>query len=204
MLPHILLSDYYPLMQEGDVALFRGQNLLGRLIGRGSETTYSHVGILSRHNGLIELVEFKEKKGGRTVNFDIIVEKAARYIDIYRPIPVWLKWKVYNGEVKLVHKYFDGRAVTNTMRQMTGLPYGWKRLWWIIKHKMFGLRLLYNVNNLMVDTLEDMVYPVCSTAVAYSFNKNGFDILCNRADAWTEPGQIAMSPRLTGLFTITT
>lgn len=203
MLPQLTLKEYYPLMQEADVALFRGQSW-GKLIGRGSESVYSHVGLLSRHNGLIELVEFVESKGGRTVNFETVVKEKSNIIDIYRPIPVWPYWQYNEAEkkIKLEYRFFNGRAVTNTMRQMTGLPYGYRRIWWILKHKMFILRLFYNVESLMVDTLGDIVYPVCSTSVSYSFNKHGYDVVKNRSDQWTEPGQFAMSPALSGIAAI--
>ena len=88
------------------------------------------------------------------------------------------------------------------MRKLTALPYGWRRIWWMAKHKMAGLRFFYKPDDLMIDTVKDVVYPVCSTAVSYSFNKNGYDLITNRSDEWTEPGQISMSPRLSYLFTL--
>ena len=54
----------------------------------------------------------------------------------------------------------------------------------------------------MTDELEDMVYPVCSTSVSYSFNKSEFDLVKNRSDEWTEPGDIAKSSGINYLFTV--
>jgi len=198
------------LIQEADVLLFRGRSLISYFIGRAGETSYTHVGVASWVNGardpnsLLELVEFREAKGGRSTNLEVAVTEHPFEIDVYRPIPTWLKWE-FDNESKtttLISNSFNGKAVTRTMRKMTGLPYGYKRIWWMLKHKLVGWRLFYKVEDLMADEVQDVVYPVCSTAVAYSFNVNGYDLIHNRSDEWTEPGQIAESARLSYLFTL--
>jgi hypothetical protein len=198
------------LIHEADVLLYRGRSWQSFFIGRAGQTTYTHAGLASWVNGhadtdaILETVEFKEGKGGRSVNLERTIQENPGIIDVYRPIPIWHKWKFNVDELvpRLETKEFNGKAVTRTMRRLTGLPYGWRRIWWIAKQKMVGLRLWYSPNDLMVDEVSDIVYPVCSTAVAYSFNKNGFDLLNNRSDEWTEPGHIANSTRLSYLFTL--
>jgi hypothetical protein len=64
------------------------------------------------------------------------------------------------------------------------------------------LRLFYSVESISDDTIKEPIYPICSTAVAYSFAKTGFDLVHNRADTATEPSDIARSPLLTYIFTI--
>jgi len=197
------------LIEEGDVLLFRGRGIVSYFIGRASESKYTHVGVASWHNGdggLLECVEFREGKGGRTVNLERVVNDLPDdTIDVYRPIPYWSRWhfNAVRNEAYTVRSEFNGKAVTNAMRKLTGLPYGWKRIWWIAKHKLMGFRLFYNVDDLMVDSLGEVIYPVCSTAIAYAFNKNGFDLINNRSDEWTEPADIAQSARLGYLFTLT-
>jgi len=200
----LLYREAKPLIQEADVLLFRGRSLVSYFIGKAGETTYSHVGLASWVNGLLEVVEFKENVGGVSSNLEKLVIKRPGIIDVYRPIPVWSKWEfdLETQTTTLVKKNFDGKAVTKTMRKMTGLPYGYRRVWWMLKHKMVGLRLFYSSKDLMVDDVQDVVYPVCSSTAAYSFNFNGFDLIHNRSDAWTEPGQIAESTRLSYLFTL--
>ena len=88
------------------------------------------------------------------------------------------------------------------MRKMTGLPYGWKRIWWIAQYKLPVLRFFYKIEHLVDDTSTELIYPVCSTAVAYSFSKEGFDLVHNRADKATEPSDLSRSPLLQYLFTI--
>ena len=106
------------------------------------------------------------------------------------------------NKVKKHRVIFDGKKITNTMRRMTGLPYGWKRIVWLYLHKFPVLRLLYNMENLVDDTLVDAIYPVCSTSVAYSFNKHGCDIVKFKSDAWMEPSDFARSPGLNYLFSL--
>ncbi len=212
-----------PLINEADVLLFRGKGWVSFFIQKAAESPYSHVGVASwvngRHNtkdGILDCVEFREGKGGRAVNLEIQVNNLPGQIDVYRPIPSVTQWKFCpnpNFIVKqqaevgqepfiLLRNNLDAKQVTDTMRRMTGLPYGWKRIWWLAKHKMVGFRLFTDVNSLMCDTLEDVVYPVCSTTVAYAFNKAGFDLIHNKCDQWTEPGDIARSARLSYLFTL--
>lgn len=199
-----------PLIEEGDVLLFRGKGWISKLLRISGEGLHTHVGIASWHNGhsshrgILECVEFREWKGGRAVNLKYQVETNNCTIDVYRPIPYFstVYYDDANKRVSSYRKEFDGKLVTNTMRKMTGLPYGWTRIWWIAKHKMIGLRLFVDYNSLVDDQLEDLIYPVCSTAVAYSFSKHGFDLVKNRSDQWTEPAHIATSARLNYLFTL--
>lgn len=209
----LLLKDFKtakPLIKEGDVLLFRGQSLTSKFLRIAGEGLHTHVGVASWHNGdspetgILECVEFKEWKGGRAVNLKYQVEQNNCTIDVYRPIPFFTTL-YYDDTLSIVQtdrKPFDGKLVTNTMRKMTGLPYGWTRIWWIAKHKMLGLRLFVDYENLVNDTLQDVVYPVCSTAVSYAFSKHDFDLVKNRSDEWTEPAHIATSARLNYLFTL--
>lgn len=197
-------------IMEGDVLLFRGKSWVSKIISSQTDTTYSHVGIASWVNGSantdegqLECVEFREWKGGRAVNLEVAVQQYPECIDVYRPIPVFGKivFDKETKEVKYLTKEFNGKAVTRTMRRMTGLPYGWKRIWWMTKKKLLFFRF-FSKGSLMNDKLRDIVYPVCSTSVAYAFNYNDFDLLSNKADEWMEPGHIALSPRLNYLFTL--
>lgn len=200
------------LINEGDVLLFSGESLISRLIKRASEGDYSHVGVASWHNGatkdkaLLECVEFTENHGGRSVNLATYLREDSRRIDVFRPIPQFSHWEFnpQTHETELVRTQFDGKAVTNAMRRMTGLPYGWRRILWIAKHKLPFLRLFYDVNSIVIDNEghQEIIYPVCSTSLAHSFSRNGYDLVYHRSDEWTEPSDLARSTRLNYLFTI--
>lgn len=221
ILPYVVAK---PLINEGDVLLFRGSGWVAFFIGVAGESFYSHVAVASWHNGdkkhlgLLECVEFREGSflgglfnsnaagGGRSVNLYNEVQKYSGCIDVYRPVDRFTK-HTYNAATHSVNHHqttFDGKAVTNTMRQLTGLPYGWKRIWWLMQYKLAIWRLISNRDVLMNDNVEDIVYPVCSTAVAYAFNKNNCDLINNKSDEWTEPADIARSARLSYLFTLST
>ena len=211
-------EDAKPLINEADVLLFRGSGWVSYFISIGSESPYTHVGIASWINGdsnILECVEFKEGSpidalfglnscGGRAVNLNREVVKNPGRIDVFRPVKFCSEW-IFEEETQtttLNRREINPRAITSTMRKMTGLPYGWKRIWWLAKHKMLGFRLFTNVEDLQCDTIGDMIYPVCSTAIAYSFNANGYDLIHNKSDQWAEPADIARSARLSYLFTL--
>ena len=196
------------LIKEGDVLLFRTKGVISFLIRRAGEGQYSHAAMASAHrtNGHFfwECVEFREGSGGRSVLLERQVILRDGLIDVYRPISprIDISFSSETGEVSETRKKFDGKIVTSLMRRMTGLPYGWKRMWWIAKHKLFGLRLLYSMSEITDDSIVDDIYPVCSTAVATCFRKAGFDLVKNRSDQATEPSDIARSTSLQYLFTL--
>jgi hypothetical protein len=204
----VLFSQAKSLIKEGDILLFRTRGIVPFLIRRAGEGQYSHVAIASAHRTrgsfFWECVEFREGSGGRSVLLERQVILHDGLIDVYRPISprINISFSSETGKVSETRTKFNGREVTKRMRRMTGLPYGWKRLWWIAKHKLFGLRLLYSMSEVTDDSIVDDIYPVCSTAIAACFRKAGFDLVKNRSDQATEPSDIARSTSLQYLFTL--
>lgn len=205
MVPVIPYCEAYDLLNEGDVLLFRSKSWFGWFIKKYTTSTYSHAAITSRHNGIIEIIEFHGITGGVTYNLARAVKQSPGLIDVYRPSPIWTRI-LFNGKktstTSIIFTPEKARKISNTMRSLTGLPYGWKRIWWFAKKKLVGLRLFYKPEDLMDDNEQEIIYPVCSTAVAYSFSKAGFDVLKNKADNWTEPGHLALSTNLNKIFTL--
>lgn len=203
------------LIKEGDVLLFRGQGYVSYLIQKAGEGTYSHVALASWHNHIgmepiLEVTEFREGYGGRTTSLSRAYKKDINngIIDVYRAASS-VKKLYFNPRTKTVDVStvtFNPRAITNYMRNLTGLPYGWSRIWWIATHKLFGFRLFYNISSVSNDcnVLDvDKIYPVCSTAVAACFDSIGYDLIPQRSDEWTEPNDLSRSAFLHYLFTIT-
>jgi hypothetical protein len=190
---------------EGDILLYRGVNFYSRFLKMGGESPYTHVAIASWHNDILECVEFHEKYGGRTVSLEQYNKLDKRDIEVYRPTAQYTTYEYGGAEGKVIGRVidYDGQAVTNCMRGMTSLPYGWKRIWWLAKHKMVGFRLFVDQSKLMDDDASEVIYPVCSTALSACISKTGYDIVKNRADQWTEPGDFGRSTLLSYLFTIT-
>lgn len=193
------------ILKEGDVLLFSGTGWISKLIQRAGEGKYSHAGVASSvgSNGdkIWECVEFREWKGGRSVNLSQYI-KQSKKIDVYRPVSSRNVIKIIGGKITEFSISFNGKMVTNTMRRMTGLPYGWKRIAWIARHKLPFLRMFYNVDTLVDDNTDTLIYPVCSTAIAYSFSSANYDLIHHRSDNAMEPSDIARSPLLFYLFTI--
>ena len=202
-------DDAERLITEGDVLIFRGQGWVSKLLGISGQSSYTHVAIASWVNGthdpILELIEMKEFKGGRSVNLRRQVEKNNCRIDVYRPVPFFssLSYNEDSQEIEIKRVEFDGKLVTGTMRRtISGMPYSWKRIWWLAKKSLVGFRLFFNLQDIMNDEVQDIVHPVCSTAIAYSFSVHDFDLINNKSDEHSEPGDIARSGRLNYLFTL--
>lgn len=111
------------LIEEGDVLLFSGQGWFSKIFMRtASESIYTHVGVASKHNNIIECVEFKENIGGRTSNLENQFNEY-KEIDVYRAVP---RFSTYNfneldNKIEISHKSFDGKLVTNCMRKNDGV-----------------------------------------------------------------------------------
>ena len=215
--------DVKHLINEGDVILFRGNGFFSGLVRAYGQSAYTHVGLASWVNGssnttdgILELVEFREgsflsgifgSSGGgcgRAINLDREVKKFSGRVDVYRPCQNFGQF-TYDKDTKNIEYIsvpFDGKKVTRILRYMTGLPYGWHRVWTIIKYRILLFGLYNNYDSLMSDESKEDIYPVCSSVVAYAFSINGYDLIKNRSDEWTSPGDIASSPRLSYLFTL--
>lgn len=203
---NVAFDDAKKLLQEGDVLLFEGVGISSFIIKHLGEGKYSHAGIASSvtTNGDIiwECIEFREKTGGRSVNLKSYLSQKNIKIDVFRPVSskkivIWVDNTLQEKEIP-----FNGRRVTTAMRKMTGLPYGWRRLLWIAKHEMPFLRFFYNIQTLIDDNTQRLIYPVCSTAVSYSFSTIGYDLTHHKSDNYMEPSDIARSALLFYIFTL--
>lgn len=206
---YIPYTEAKKYINEGDVLLFRSKGLISYFIRKAGEGLYSHAALASwvytpgGHKSRLECVEFREWKGGRAVNLRSQVNAADGKIDVYRassPQTV-LQYDCQNRLVSAKTKYFDGVKITDHLRKLTGLPYGWKRIWWLAKFKIPFLRL--RTNGSVYNDEADLIYPVCSTAVAHCYSKNFTDLTPLRSDNRMEPSDLARSPILNYLFTLT-
>ena len=193
-----------PLIKEADILLFRNTTILAKLIQGFTQSQYDHAALAS-NNCILEIIEFRPNRGGgASVAAEIYLQTKSGKIDVYRPSNHYDSY-YYDKEsnsVKQSKIVLNHKAVTNTMRSLTGLPYGWRRAWWIAKKYLMWLNLFYNVDDLTSDDREAIIYPVCSTAIAYSFNQSGFDLIKNLGDKWNTPKDISESPLIHYLFTI--
>ena len=198
------------ILREGDVLLFRGRGLVSAFIRRAGEGCYTHVGVASRYcpkdcrleDFIWECVEFREWKGGRSVNLERYVNANPGIIDVFRPSSSRNIIDLKSGLPIEQEIVFDGYKVTSIMRKMTGLPYGWRRIRWIAQHKIPFLRLFYSLESVVDDGNKQPIYPVCSSAVAYAFSQVNYDLTHHRADEYMEPSDVARSALLHYVFTL--
>lgn len=209
-IPYICARQY---IKEGDVLLFRSTSLLGSIIAATGNGKYSHVGLASWvfdrfGNKLhLECVEFREFKGGRAINLSTYINDGNTIIDVYRPAAYMYSCNWDNKTNHLIenNSKFEGRKITTCLRNMTGLPYGWARIWYLAKFYLPFIRYIFRFlsKEHLDDDLKDVIYPICSTAVAYCFSKEFVDLTHHRSDHRMEPSDIARSPILNYLFTLT-
>lgn len=197
------------LIQEGDILLFRATGFISTLIKIAGEGEYSHVAIASRHNGDWEVVEFREWYGGRTIDLENYISESKKNkteIDVFRPINLFatIKFDMVTREFVDFKKTYDGKLITKCMRKLTGFPYSYKRIWLIMKIKLFRWHMLRNMDKITNEIpTDEVVYPVCSTVLSHCMTINGFPILRRRSDEYIEPSNFSISPRLNYIFTLT-
>lgn len=191
------------LIKEGDVLLFRNTGPLASFIRAATDSSYSHVGLASWYEDILECLEFKEWIGSRAVNLKNYVENYFGEIDIFTPhcysiITEFDCGTLVRKETKVL---FRGKKITNEFRYLTGLPYGWKRIWQIAARRTYRMFRPYNEE--YEDKLaEKIIYPICSSAVAYCYNKHYVDLVRCKMDELVTPGDIAKSSVLNYLATI--
>jgi hypothetical protein len=207
---YVKFKDAINLIEEADILLFRHDGPLSYLIKRASDGLYTHVGIASWvHNNKgdktsLEMLEFREWRGGRAVELERQVKKYNKQIDVFRLSPVIETLEYYkdrNAVVKYTHRLF-GDDITNCMRQKTGIVYGWPRIWWLMKHHMLFFRLFQDPLEFNDNLDDELVYPVCSTVIAHCIQQEYVDIMHHRANIRMEPSDIARSPFTNYLFTL--
>jgi hypothetical protein len=198
------------LVREGDVLLFRGTGIASWFIRKAGEGAYSHVGLASWRGERLEIVEFREGNPfallvggnagqGRAMPLSTQVEKFSNQIDVFRPSDTH-EYPDYDDDyhkIRYITKVFDGKKITDAMRNMVGLPYGWKQIVGFAKYNLFGLRLFYNTSRkILDDDYPSQNFPVCSTSVAMLFRRHYVDLVPNRSDNSTEPSDLARSALL--------
>jgi hypothetical protein len=146
--------------------------------------------------------------GGVVKILERAVEDLPEIIDVYRPARYYQKVQIDLDPIEMHYieakseVMFNGKAITDEMRTLTGLPYGWSQIIRQGAQYAFGIRFLIPTRAAGSDKIKPPSGPVCSSSVAYCFSKHNFDLVKNTADSWTTPGDIARSPLLHYMFTL--
>ena len=181
------------LIQEGDVLLFRGCGVLSWLIKRYGSGVHSHVGIAHWDGDHLQCVEFREFKGGRSVSLRSQVKDKPSGIDVFRAAT---KLQYENIEYNLTDTVRS--KITSILILLTGLPYGWRNIWKLVRHYTPLLRL--ESQNIKDDDPTKVF--VCSTAVAYAYRMAYVDPVPYLADSAVAPADLARSALFQYQFTL--
>jgi len=205
---YVKFDDAVNFIEEADILLFRHSGFFSFFIKRASHGLYTHVGLASWvHNASgdkssLEMLEFREWKGGRAVDLERQVKKYNRSIDVFRLSPAVDTLEFVHNRISKITHYMYGDDITNCMRKKTGIPYGWKRVWWLMKRSMLFFRIFQDPIAFEDDLDDELVYPICSTVVAHCIQQEYVDIMHHRANIRMEPSDIARSPLAHYLFTL--
>jgi len=186
-------SEAMPLIQEADILLFRGKGIISWLIQRYGSGVHSHVGIAHWDNGNLQCVEFREFKGGRSVSLKTQVNNTPFGIDVFRAA----KRIDYENDSHVLDDIKKSK-ITTVMLKLTGLPYGWKNIWKLVKHYLPFCRL---ASQNIKDNNATKIF-VCSTAAAYAYRISYIDPVPYLADASVTPSDLARSALFEYQFTL--
>jgi len=194
------------LIKEGDILLFRNKGIIAFIIQTLTNGKYSHIGMATwSYNGedILELTEIREWYGGRTIVLKNAVNSNTNGIDVYRISSPVYKYKSkidenYILQIEKIKLEYDGRLVSNCLRNLSGINYGYKRICEIWARHIPILRFF-----MPWDFEENRkVYPICSSAISYCVRDNFTDLVHFAPDKRTSPADISRSPLTNYLFTI--
>ena len=186
-------SEAMPLIQEADILLFRGKGVMSWLIKRYGSGVHSHVGIAHWDNENLQCVEFREFKGGRSVSLKTQVDNSPFGIDVFRAA----KRVDYENDSYVLDDLTKSK-VTTIMLKLTGLPYGWRNIWKLVKHYLPFCRL---AQQNIKDNNATKIF-VCSTAAAYAYRMAYIDPVPYLADSAVTPSDLARSALFEYQFTL--
>ncbi len=186
-------SEAMPLIQEADILLFRGKGIMSWLIKRYGSGVHSHVGIAHWDNENLQCVEFREFKGGRSVSLKTQVDNSPFGIDVFRAA----KRVDYENDSYILDDLTKSK-VTTIMLKLTGLPYGWRNIWKLVKHYLPFCRL---AQQNIKDNNATKIF-VCSTAAAYAYRTAYIDPVPYLADSAVTPSDLARSSLFEYQFTL--
>ena len=186
-------SEAMPLIQEADILLFRGKGVMSWLIKRYGSGVHSHVGIAHWDNENLQCVEFREFKGGRSVSLKTQVDNSPFGIDVFRAA----KRVDYENDSYVLDD-ITKEKISSIMLKLTGLPYGWRNIWKLVKHYLPFCRL---AQQNIKDNNATKIF-VCSTAAAYAYRMAYIDPVPYLADSAVTPSDLARSALFEYQFTL--
>jgi len=186
----VIYREYREKLRAGDVVLYRpgrweliNRRIASKAVHEEAEPwqRYAHAGMVGWAQGVCELLEMLQFRGGRCTRLSWQVKGWSGQWDVYRPIASD-EW--FDGEP-------SGYAASRVMRQITGTPYGYGSLW------TASVGYLPIVGALCPPPRDDAADSRieaarhCSQAVSFGWRRAGSDPIADLADAVTTPNHLA-------------
>jgi hypothetical protein len=181
------LADASAEIRDGDLLLFRRRGIIS-IGGRGE---WSHAAMAAIWDGTAMCLEVRERYGGRIVTLESQVVQRPSRIDVF---------KAFSSEEPTGHLVKRRRAAVSSMRDLAGLPYGWRNVLRVACYHLIGIRFFMRPDT--NDLANGTYAPFCSQAVARAYRLSGVDAVPCLADRATEPSDLARSPFFHYLFTL--
>ena len=160
-------------IRNGDVIMYKGKNILPRLIRWLTKSFYSHAGIAVWWNERLMVME--------AVMRGVRVVPLSRNIYQHKGNVEWFSCKKEISEE-------DRLRMVIFAQEELGKSYA---RWRVI---LFGLKVLFKRDLSITDELRMENKIFCSQYVAQIYNSIGLDLKENREDRFMSPGDIARSP----------
>lgn len=176
----VRVSFAEPLIEDGWLALYRGNSWLSRVIQYGTGGPYSHAALLRRENGHADVLEMREFKGGRATPLKGQVERWPKAIDIFRPDTARFP-------------EFHAATAVRVMRDLTSREYGYLGVTRLLLQKIPLVWRLWPLDIADIELDETTGAPFCSHAVAAACRLAGVDPVPRKADHLVTPNDLAWS-----------
>lgn len=177
-------------IQSGWIAQYRGSSWISNWIRYATGGVHSHSAMLRREGELIDVLEFREGKGGRAIPFFGECRKESGMIDIFS----------VNLEA---FPHFDGNGAALVMREMTSRDYGYRGIVRMLLQKIPFIRRLYalDMNDEQLLTGDDA--PFCSHGVCSAARIGGKqDPVPRKPDSHVSPNDLTWSLLYNYEFTV--
>ena len=200
-------NDARKLIEDADVLLFRGSGWYSKWIRFASRGEYTHAGLAAWCSDFLEILEFREWKGGRATSLRREVDNMPGEIDVFRLSHSASRLHYDASQDKILTDRIElwnplKKEIVKEMREMLGIDYGWCRIWEMAKQRLPIMRLFFAPSYDDKADSPEGIYPVCSTAVVGAIRKHYIDLVPNLSDFEVTPSDIARSSHLNYLFTL--
>ena len=168
-------------IQSGWIAQYRGNSWLSHWIEYATGGVHSHSAMLRREGSLVDLLEFREGVGGRSIPFLGECAKESGAFDVF--------------SIDLEHfPHFDGEGAALCMRELTSRDYGYRGVARVLLSKVPFVRRRYELDMSDDGMLASGEAPFCSHGVCAATRiGGGIDPVPRKPDSRVSPNDLTWS-----------